>query len=76
MFGLGGGGGGGRVSKGSGFCIYVLVLFYVSLFCEVQWLVGFSFYKAVIPYSLLFQNLDPFLQQKFCVFCLAQSLKN
>ena len=50
MFGLG-----GRVSKGSGFCIYVLVSFYVSPFCDVQWLAGSPFYKAVILYNLLFQ---------------------
>ena len=67
MFGLGGGGG-GRVSKGSGFCIYVLLSFCSSPFCDVQWLVGFPFYKAVILNSLLFQNLDPLLQLKFlCV---------
>ena len=60
MLGLGGGGG-GRISKGSGLCIYVLVSFYVSPFCDVQWLAGSPFYKAVILYSLLFQNLGPFL---------------
>ena len=77
MFGLGGGGGGGGgVSKGSGFCIYVLLSFCSSPFCDVQWLVGFPFYKAVILSNLLFQNLDPFCNQKFCVFCLACSLKN
>ena len=75
MFGLGGrrggggGGGGGRVSKGCCFCIYVLLLFCASPFCVVQWLAGSPFYKAVILYSLLFQNLDPFCNQNFCV-CL------
>ena len=71
MFGLG-----GRVSKGSGFCIYVLVSFYVSPFCDVQWLAGFPFYKAVILNNLLFQNLDPFLQPNFLWFCLTCGLKN
>ena len=36
-------------------------------FCDVQGLAGSSFYKVVILYSLLFQNLDPFLQQKLFV---------
>ena len=63
----GGGGGGGRISKGSGLCIYALLVFCASPFCDVQWLAGSPFYKAVIYYSLLFQNLDPFLQQKLFV---------
>ena len=68
MFGLGGGGGGGRVSKGRGFFIYVLLSFCSSPFFDVLWLVGFPLYKAVILNDLLFQNLDPFLQQIFlCV---------
>ena len=58
---------GGRVSKGSEFFIYALLLFFASPFCVVQWLAGSPFYKAVIHYSLLFQNLDPFLQQKLFV---------
>ena len=58
---------GGRVIKGSGFCIYALLLFCASPFCDVQWLAGSPFYEAVILYSLLFQNLDPFLQQKLFV---------
>ena len=59
---------GRRVSKGSGFCIYVLLLFCASPFCDVLWLVGFPFYKAVILNDLLFQNLGLFLQPKFlCV---------
>ena len=58
---------GGRVSKGSEFCIYVMLLLCASPFCDVQWLAGSSFYKVVILYSLLFQNLDPFLQQKLFV---------
>ena len=58
---------GGRVIKGSGFCIYALLLFGASPFCDVQWLAGSPFYKAVILYSLLFQNLDPFLHIMFSV---------
>ena len=61
-----GGGGGGGISKGSGFCIYVLILFCASPFCDVQWLDGSPFYKAVILYSLLFKNLDPFLLPNCC----------
>ena len=60
-------GGGGRISKGSGLCIYALLVFCASPFCDVQCLVGSPFYKAVIPYSLLFQNLDPFLHIMFSV---------
>ena len=58
---------GGRISKGSNFAfmlcfyIYVMLLLCASPFCDVQWLAGSPFYKAVILYSLLFQNLDPFL---------------
>ena len=50
------------------FCIYALLVFYASPFCDVQWLAGSPFYKAVILYSLLFQNLDPFSNQTFCGF--------
>ena len=58
---------GGRVSKGSEFCIYVMLLLCASPFYVVQWLAGSPFYEAVILYSLLFQNLGPFLQQKLFV---------
>ena len=50
------------------FCIYALLLFCASPFCDVQWLAGSPFHKAVILYSLLFQNLDPFSNQTFCGF--------
>ena len=77
MLGLGGGGGGGgRISKGSGLCIYALLVFCASPFCDVQWLAGSPFYKAVKLYSLLFQNLCPFLQPNFLWFCLAYKLEN
>ena len=75
--GGGGGGGGGELVKEVDFafmlcfCIYALLLF-----CDVQWLAGSPFYKAVILYSLLFQNLDPFLQSNFLWFCLTCGLKN
>ena len=59
--------GGGRIRKGSGLCIYALLVFFASPFCDVQWLAGSPFYKAVILYSLLFQNLDPFLHIMFSV---------
>ena len=58
------------------FCIYALLLFCASPFCDVQWLAGSPFYKVVILYSLLFQNLDPFLQSNFLWFCLTFGLKN
>ena len=71
MFGLG-----GELAKEVAFVFMFLLLFRASPFCYVQWFAGFPFYKVVILYSLLFQNLDPFYNQKFCVFCLAHSLKN
>ena len=77
----GGGGGGGELVKEVDFafmlcfCIYALLLFCASPFCDVQWLAGSPFYKAVILYSLLFQNLDPFLQSNFLWFCLTCGLK-
>ena len=71
MFGMG-----GELAKEVASVFMLLLLFRSSPFCDVQWLAGFPFYKAVIPYNLLFQKLDPFCNQKFCVFCLAHSLKN
>ena len=67
---------GGRVSEGSGCCIYSFVTILSKPFFYVQWPVRFHFYKVVILYSLLFQNSDPFCNQNFCVLCLAHSLKN
>ena len=70
MLGLGGGGG-GRIRKGSGLCIYALLVFCASPFCDVQWLAGSPFYEAVILYSLLFQNLDPFFAYHVsCLLCV------
>ena len=66
--GGGGGGGGGRISKGSGFCIYALLVFCASPFCNVQWLAGSPFYKAVIFNSLLFKIWTRFCNQTFCGF--------
>ena len=76
MLGLGGGGGGGGGELVKEvyfafmlcFCIYALLLFCACPFCDVQWLDGSPFYKAVILDSLLFQNLDPFCNQTFCGF--------
>ena len=73
--GWGGGGGGGELEKEVD-CIYALLVFCASPFCDVQWLAGSPFYKAVILNSLLFQNLDPFLQSNFLWFCLTYDLKN
>ena len=70
---VGGGGGGGELVKEVDcvfmlcFCFYALLVFCASPFCDVQWLAGSPFYKAVIHYSLLFQNLDPFLHIMFSV---------
>ena len=72
MFGLG-----GELVKEVAFVFIFLLLFCASPFCDVQWLAGSPFYKVVILYNLFFffQNLDPFCNQNFCVFCLAYSLK-
>ena len=56
MFGLG-----GELTREVAFVFMSCVLVYASPFCDVQWLVGSPFYNAIILYSLLFQNLDPFL---------------
>ena len=57
--------------------VFMLCYYFVQAhFCDVQWLAGSPFYKAVILYSLLFQNLDPFLQSNFLWFCLTCGLKN
>ena len=62
MFGLG-----GELAKevAFAFMFYVLVSFYVSPFCDVQWLARSPFYKAVILNNLHFQNLDPFCNKIF-----------
>ena len=63
MFGLG-----GELAMEVAFVFMFLLLFCASPFCDVQRLDGSPFYKAIIRNSLLFQNLDPFLQPKFlCV---------
>ena len=71
MFGLG-----GDLAKEVAFVFILLYPFEKAHFCDVQCLAESPFYKAVILYSLLFQNLDPFCNQKFCVFRLARGLKN
>ena len=63
MFGLG-----GELAKEVAFVFMFLLLFLANPFCNVQWLAGFPFYKAVILYNLLFQNMDPFCNQNFCGF--------
>ena len=55
---------GGELAKEVAF----VFIFCATPFCDVQWLVGFPFYKGVILNSLHFQNLDPLLPSKFlCV---------
>ena len=72
MFGFG-----GELAKEVDFVFIFLLLFCASPFCDVQWLAGSPFYKAVILYSLLFFKIwTLFGNKKFCVFCLAHSLKN
>ena len=63
MFGLG-----GELAKEVDFVFMFGYFFCASPFCDVQWLVGFPFYKGVILNNLIFQNLDPLLPPKFlCV---------
>ena len=63
MFGLG-----GELAKEVTFVFIFLLLFVASPFCDVQWLAGSPFYKAVILYNLFFSKFGPFLQPKFlCV---------
>ena len=72
---LGWGGGGGELAKEVDF-VFMFYYHFSSPFCDVQWLAGSPFYEAVILYSLLFQNLGPFLQPNFLWFCLTSGLKN
>ena len=72
---VGGGGGGGELAKEVDF-VFMFYYHFSSPFCDVQWLAGSPFYEAVILYSLLFQNLGPFLQPNFLWFCLTSGLKN
>ena len=71
MFGLG-----GELVKEVDFAFMLCYYFCASPFCDVQWLGGSPFYKAVILYNLLFQNLGPFSQPNFLWFCLTCGLKN
>ena len=63
MFGLG-----GELSKEGDFVFILLYYFVQSHFVMFSGLMGSLFYKAVIPYSLLFQNPDPFCNQNFVCF--------
>ena len=63
MFGLG-----GELAKKVAFVFILLYYFVQAHFVMFSGLFLFPFYKDVILNSLLFQNLDPFLQPKFlCV---------
>ena len=66
MFGLG-----GELAKEVAFVFIFLLLFCASPFCDVQWLAGSPFYKAVILYSLLFSKFGPFWQPK--ILCVLPS---
>ena len=67
---------GGELVKEVVFIFMLCYHFVQAHFCVVQWLAGSPFYKAIILYSLLFQNLDPFCNQTFLWFCLTYGLKN
>ena len=58
---------GGRISKGSNFAFMLCYYFVQAHFVMFNGLLGPFFYKAVILYSLLFQNLDPFFAIKLFV---------
>ena len=71
MFGLG-----GELAKELDFVFMFCYYFVQAHFCDVQWLAGSPFYKAVIPYNLFFLIFGPFLQPKFLWFCLTCKLEN
>ena len=58
---------GGRVIKGSGFCIYALLVFCASPFCDVQWLAGSPFYESCYTLQLTFSKFGPVLAIKLFV---------
>ena len=64
MFGLG-----GELAKEVAFVFIFLLLFCASPFCDVQWLAGSPFYKAVILYSLLFFKIWTLFATKIFVCC-------
>ena len=63
MFGLG-----GELAKKVAFVFIFCYYFEQAHFVMFSGLLGPLFYKAVILYSLLFQNLDPFCNQNFVCF--------
>ena len=72
MFGLG-----GKLSKEVTFEFILLYYFVKALFVMFSGLLGpLSIKLLYYTACFFFQNLDPFCNQKFCVFCLARSLKN
>ena len=60
--------GGGELAKEVDFVFMFCYYFVQAHFVMFSGLLGPPFYKAVILYSLLFQNLDPFCNQTFCGF--------
>ena len=63
MFGLG-----GQLAKEMAFVFMFYYYFVQAYFVMFSGLLGSLFYKGVILNCLLFQNLDPLLQQNFlCV---------
>ena len=66
---LGLGGGGERISKGSGLCIYaLLVLFCASPFYDVQWLAGSPSIKLLYFTAYFFKIWTHFVIKIFCGF--------
>ena len=70
MFGLG-----GELANEVAFVFIFLYYFEQAHFVMFIGLLGPLSIK-LLYFTAFFQNLDPFCNQKFCVFCLAGSLKN
>ena len=72
MFGLG-----GELAKEVAFVFILLYYFVQAHFVLFSGLMGpLSIKLLYYTAYFFFQNLDPFCNQNFCVFCLAHSLKN
>ena len=71
MFGLG-----GELSKEVAFVFILLYHFEQAHFVMFSGLLGPLSINLLYYTAYFFQNLDPFCNQNFCVFCLAHSLKN
>ena len=70
MFGLG-----GELAKEVDFVFMFCYYFEQAYFMMFSGLLGSLSIKLLYHTAYFFQNLDPFCNQTFCVFCLAHSLK-